>query len=416
MPPDTMPPIQPSTTNLNNVTPTQPQHPMQQPNIPTQTVNTHPMVTRAKASISKPLERMNCHVTTVSSLSRSHVHALRDPQWKQAMLDEYNALITNSTWVLVSRLANVHIVRSMWLFKHKFHAYGTLSRYKARLVANGHSQQHEIDCNDTFSPVVKPTTIRTVLTSATAFLQRIITLLHGEFAMTDLGSLNYFLSVSAQRTASDICYAVQQVCLYMHDPRDPHFIALKRILRYVRGTIDHGLQLHVSSTAQLTACTDADWAGCPVTRQSTSGYCVFLGDNLSSRSAKRQVTLSRSSAEAEYRVVANVVAESAWLRNLLLELHAPLSTATIVYCDIVSAVYLSTNSVQHQRNKHIEIDIHFVRDYVASGQVRVLHVPSRFQYADIFTKGLPSALFLEFRSSLNVRRYPAHTEESINPV
>ncbi|GJY16701.1 UvrD-like helicase, ATP-binding domain, P-loop containing nucleoside triphosphate hydrolase [Tanacetum coccineum] len=124
---------------------------------------------------------------------------------------------------------------------------------------------------------------------------------------------------------------------------------------------------------------------------------------------REKVTLSRSSAEAEYRGVANVVAETAWIRNLLLELHAPLTTATLVYCDNVSAVYLTTNPVQHQRTKHIEIDIHFVRDYVASGQVRVLHIPSRFQYADIFTKGLPSALFCDFRSSLNVRRSPVLT-------
>ncbi|GKA47247.1 ribonuclease H-like domain-containing protein [Tanacetum coccineum] len=120
--------------------------------------------------------------------------------------------------------------------------------------------------------------------------------------------------------------------------------------------------------------------------------------------------MSRSSAEAEYRGVANVVAETAWIRNLLCELHTPLFTATLVYCDNVSTVYMSANLVQHQRTKHIEIDIHFVRDFVASGQVRVLHVPSRFQYADIFTKGLPTALFIEFRSSLNVRRSPAHTE------
>ncbi|GKA56349.1 ribonuclease H-like domain-containing protein [Tanacetum coccineum] len=157
----------------------------------------------------------------------------------------------------------------------------------------------------------------------------------------------------------------------MHDPRKPHLVALKRILWYVRGTLDHGLQLHVSTTTQLTAYTDADWAGCPVTRRSTSGYCVFLGDNLLSWSAKRQVTLSRSSVEAEYRGVANVVAKTAWIHNLLLELNAPLHTATLVYCDNVSAVYLSTNPVQHQH---------------------------------IFTKGLLSALFLEFRSSLNVRR------------
>ncbi|GKF86205.1 ribonuclease H-like domain-containing protein, partial [Tanacetum coccineum] len=107
--------------------------------------------------------------------------------------------------------------------------------------------------------------------------------------------------------------------------------------------------------------------------------------------------------EDEYRGVVNVVAETAWLRNLFRELHPPLSTATLVYCDNVSVVYMFVNPVQHQRTKHIEIDIPSVRDMVTAGQVRVLHVPSRFQYADIFTKGLPSAFFEEFRSSLSVQ-------------
>ncbi|GJR86294.1 ribonuclease H-like domain-containing protein, partial [Tanacetum coccineum] len=146
----------------------------------------------------------------------------------------------------------------------------------------------------------------------------------------------------------DITYAVQQVCIYMHDPREPHFSALKRILR-------------------------------------------------------RRFLVP----EAEYHGVANAVAETCWIRNLLRELHTPLSSATIVYCDNVSAVYLSSNPVQHQCTKHIEIDIHFVRDLVATGQVRILHVPSRFQYADIFTKGLPSTLFDEFRDNLSVRCTPA---------
>ncbi|GKE44577.1 ribonuclease H-like domain-containing protein [Tanacetum coccineum] len=308
--------------------------------------------------------------------------------------------------------------------------------------------------------------------SSTAFLQSIIATLHAEFSMTDLGPLNYFLGISVTRNTSgmflsqqkyaselleragmltcnpcrtpvdtdsklsadgdpvsdptlyrslagalqyltftrpDISYAVQQVCLYMHDPREPHFSALKRILRYIRGTMPYGLQLFSSTTSSLVAYSDADWAGCPTTRRSTSGYCVFLGNNLLSWSSKRQVTLSRSSAEAEYRGVANVVAETCWLRNLLRELHTPLSTATLVYCDNVSVVYLSSNPVQHQRTKHIEIDIHFVRDLVAAGHIRVLHVPSRYQYADVFTKGLPMVLFDEFRSSLSVRSSPAQT-------
>ncbi|GKD86994.1 ribonuclease H-like domain-containing protein, partial [Tanacetum coccineum] len=266
--------------------------------------------------------------------------------------------------------------------------------------------------------------------SSESLLQQIIRSLHQEFAMTDLSSLNYFLGISVTRDSSglflsqkkyaielldraymdhcnpsrtpidtesklrsdgdpvsdptlyrslagslqyltftrpDISYAVQQVCLYMHDPREPHFSALKRILRYVRGTLDYGLQLFSSSTTDLVAYSDADWAGCPTTRRSTSGYCVFLGNNLLSWSSKRQPTLSRSSAEAEYRGVANAVAETCLLRNLLRELHTPLTSATLVYCDNVSAVYLSCNPVQHQRTKHIEIDIHFVRDLVAAG-------------------------------------------------
>nr|GEY20408.1 ribonuclease H-like domain-containing protein [Tanacetum cinerariifolium] len=112
-------------------------------------------------------------------------------------------------------------------------------------------------------------------------------------------------------------YVIQQVCLYMHDMCEPHYAALKRIVHYIRGTIDHGLQLHVSSMTQLTAYIDVDWAGCPTTRRSILGYCVFLGDNLLSWSAKRHATLFRSSAEAEYYGVTNVVAETAWLCNLL---------------------------------------------------------------------------------------------------
>ncbi|GJU47463.1 ribonuclease H-like domain-containing protein [Tanacetum coccineum] len=130
----------------------------------------------------------------------------------------------------------------------------------------------------------------------------------------------------------------------------------------------------VSDPTLYRSLSDADWAGCPTTRRSTLGDCVFLGNNLLSWSSKRQPMLSRSSAEATYRGVANDVAETCWLRNLLLELHTPLSSATLVYCDNVSAVYLSSNPVQHRCTKHIEIDIHFVRDLVAAGQVRVLHV------------------------------------------
>jgi len=99
--------------------------------------------------------------------------------------------------------------------------------------------------------------------------------------------------------------------------------------------------------------------------------------------------VSRSSAKAEYRAVAHDVAETCWLCQLLQELHTPISSATIVYCGNVSAVYMTANQVHHRRTKHFEIDIHVVREKVALGQVRVLHVPSSRQFADIMTKGLP---------------------------
>ena len=134
-------------------------------------------------------------------------------------------------------------------------------------------------------------------------------------------------------TRPNITYAVQ-VCLYMHDPREPHLTADKRILRYLHDTVDLELFVARASTSHtLTVYTDADWAESPNTHRSTSGYVVFLGDCLISWSSKRQLTVSRSSAEVEYRVVANGVAKAPWLRQLLLELHQPLQHAMAVYCD-----------------------------------------------------------------------------------
>lgn len=139
---------------------------------------------------------------------------------------------------------------------------------------------------------------------------------------------------------------------------------------------------------------------------------VFLGDNLISWFSKRQHTVSRPSAEVGFHSVANVVAESCWLCQLLAELQHPLQRASIVYYDNISAVNLSSNPVQHQCTKLVEFDLYFIRECVSFGEVRVLHVPTSLQYADIFSKGLPIAVFTEFHSWLTlrgtVRLYPSH--------
>lgn len=297
-----------------------------------------------------------------------------------------------------------------------------------------------------------------------SLLQRIMARLHSEFSMSDLGDLYFFLGISVQRTSDgiflsqfpyavdllqhagmtechptatpvsadaklsaadgapvadpstyrslagalqyltftrpDLAYAVQQVCLFMHKPRETHLALVKRILRYVKGTMDVGLHLGVSSPLSLIAYSDADRTGCSDSHRSTSGFCIFLGDSLISWSSKRQTTISRSSAEAEYRAVAHVVC---WVRQLLLDLHVPLASVTVVYCNNVSAIYMSSNPVQHRRTKHIKVNIHFIREKVALGQVQVLHVPSSHQFANIMTKGLPLQLFSDFWSNLCVR-------------
>ncbi|KAK1660667.1 hypothetical protein QYE76_048826 [Lolium multiflorum] len=115
-------------------------------------------------------------------------------------------------------------------------------------------------------------------------------------------------------TRPDVSYAVQQICLHMHAPCAPHLALVKRVLRYVRGTLEFGLHLRASSSTTLTAYSDADWAGCPDSRRSTSGYCVYYGDSLISWSSRRQTIVSRSSAEDEYRAVAHAVAECCWIR------------------------------------------------------------------------------------------------------
>ena len=158
----------------------------------------------------------------------------------------------------------------------------------------------------------------------------------------------------------------------MSIPRTTHLLAAKRILRYLKGTVDFGLFYQRSSPSlHIRTYSDADWARCPDTRRSTSGFCVFLGPNLISWTAKKQQTVSRSSVEAEYRSLAHACAESAWIMQLLRDLQfSPPLPATLL-CDNLSATYIASNPVFHARTKHIELDYHFIRERIALGTHRV---------------------------------------------
>lgn len=203
-------------------------------------------------------------------------------------------------------------------------------------------------------------------------------------------------------TRPDLSYAVNFFFFFMHRPTVDHFYAVKRIFRYVKGTLDHG---RPAQPLNLYGYSDADWAGCPFDRRSTTGYCIFLGPNVVSWCAKKLPTVSRSSAEAEYRSLASAAAEVTWLQFLLRDLGVYISQPTTLLCDNISATYMAHNPVFHARTKHIEIDYHFVREKVASRALRVIYVSFQSQLADIFTKALAKDRFHWLRSKLTVAKH-----------
>ena len=542
--------------------------------------NSHSMITRGKAGISKSKHyNYVCQIPASPLLSsllamkepKGFKSAAKSPEWLAAMDDEIRALTHNHTWELVPRPPATNVVGSKWIFRIKYHSDGSIDRFKARLVAQGYTQLYGLDFHDTFSPVVRASTVRIVLSIAVtrgwnirqldvknAFLHGLLqeevfmeqppgyidtshphhvcrlkkaiyglkqaprawfhrfsnflltigftcskadyslfvhssdngiiylllyvddivltgsnaslidTFIHKlqqEFSMKDLGNLHYFLGLEVTQssqglflsqvkyardiliraelhdskpiatpmivshhltsdgplfhsptiyrslvgslqyltiTRPDITHAVNSVSQFMHAPRESHFQAVKRILRYVKGTLHFGLSISSSSHLNISAFSDADWAGCPETSRSTSGYAIFMGDNLISWTSKKQTTVSRSSAESEYRALALTAAEVKWLLNILHDLRIQLPAQPTLLCDNTSAIFMTRNPVAQRRSRHIDIDVHFVRELVCNGILQVKHVPSTLQIADIFTKSPSKSLFLLFRSKLRV--------------
>jgi histone deacetylase 1/2 len=203
-------------------------------------------------------------------------------------------------------------------------------------------------------------------------------------------------------TRPDISFVVNKVCQYLAKPTTVHWEAVKRILRYVKGTIHTGLQIRRSSSSLLSVFTDADWAGSTDNRRSTGGFALFFGPTLISWSARKQPTVSRSSIEAEYKALANGTAEAIWIQSLLRELHVPQPRPPVLWCDNLGATYLTANPVFHARTKHIEVDFHFVREKVAQGALDVRFVSSDDQVADAFTKPSTKQMLERLFSNLNL--------------
>ena len=161
-----------------------------------------------------------------------------------------------------------------------------------------------------------------------------------------------------------------------------------RVLRYIKGAPGQGLLYEDRGHTQIVGYSDADLAGSPSDRRSTSRYCVFIGGNLISWKSKKRDVVARSSAEAEYRAMALVTCELVWLKQLLQELRCEDASPMTLICDNQVALHIASNPVLHERTKHIEIDCYFIRQEIESGYIITSFVNSNDQLADILTKAL----------------------------
>ncbi|KAA0033083.1 copia protein [Cucumis melo var. makuwa] len=212
-----------------------------------------------------------------------------------------------------------------------------------------------------------------------------------------VGSLRYLTC-----TRPDILFSVGLVSRFMESPTTTHLKVAKRILRYLRGTLDYGLFYSSSKEFKLEGYCDSDWAGDTNDRKSTSGYVFFIGNTAFTWSSKKQPIVTLSTCEAEYIAAASCVCHAVWLRNLLKTVGILQEDPTVIHIDNKSTIALAKNPVFHDRSKHIDTRFHFIRDCISRKEVQVEYVKTEDQIADIFTKPLKVNVFNNLRTLLGV--------------
>ncbi|XP_019055191.1 PREDICTED: uncharacterized protein LOC109115501 [Nelumbo nucifera] len=210
-------------------------------------------------------------------------------------------------------------------------------------------------------------------------------------------------------TRLDLCYSVNILSQFMHQPRQEHMDAAMKIVRYLRATANLGLFFSSTNDLCLTGYSDSDWASCLIARRSTTGYITMLGTPAISWKTKKQHIVSRSSAEAEYRAMASTIAELIWLKRILQELTVPFDQPIELCCDSQFALHIATNPVFHERTKHIELDCHFVHEQIINNTFHTSHLRSTQQPADLFRKALGTDQFHFLIHKLGIQSLHAST-------
>lgn len=203
-------------------------------------------------------------------------------------------------------------------------------------------------------------------------------------------------------TRPDIAFPVSVVSQFMNKPNEEHMDAVYRILRYLKMTPGKGIFFKGGGNKGIEIYSDPDWAGSISGRKSTTGYCTYVLRTLVIWRSKKPSVVARSSAEAEYRALAQSICEGLWIKRLLEELRISTSEPMKVFCDNLAAISIAKNPVHHDRTKHVEIDRHFIKEKVESRILNLIYTPTHLQVADILTKALSRVKFEDFKSKLGM--------------
>ena len=204
----------------------------------------------------------------------------------------------------------------------------------------------------------------------------------------------------------DVKQVVGMVARFQSAPKETHVLAVKRIFRYLKGTMNLGLWYPSKKYFSLKAYSDADWAGCVDDRKSTSGGAFFLGESLVAWISKKQTSISLSIAETEYIAAAECCTQVEWRQQTLKYIKIIFEEPTVIHCDNTSAISLSKNIVQHSKARHIPIKFHYLREQATNKNIKLEYIPTKEQVADIFTKTLNRETFEHLRQKLGVISSP----------
>lgn len=203
-------------------------------------------------------------------------------------------------------------------------------------------------------------------------------------------------------TRPDLAYSIHILTQFMQAPRQEHWDAALRVVRYLKHSPGQGILLRSDSFLTLKVWCDADFGSCPLTRRSLTGWFIQLGNSPISWKTSKRETVSNSSAESEYRALSTTVKEVLWLKHLLSSLDITFSDPISVHYDNMAAIHLAANPVFHERTKHIERDCYFIRDEIIKGTIATRHVSTKHQLAYIMTKALRRKEFEDFKVKLGI--------------